>query len=396
MYLPFFAIRSILAALIRTHNEDSAFGVAYSSVRPIAKQGMLAYNPRPMANAWTDILLIKPSSLGDIVMSLPALSALRRNWPQARISWLVRPEFAPLIEGHPHLDEIVAFDRKRLGKAWYHPGAFGSLASLIGGLRRHRFDVVLDLQGLLRTASLAWLSGCRQRFGPVWRREFAHHFYTTTVPVRAEWVHVVDYYMKLIEAMGGTDLSVEFTLPDKPAAAQAATKLLAREGVDCDRYAVLIPGSAQVSKCWPAERFAALADRLVTDHALAVVATGSRAEARMIEKIQNHAKCRITNLAGRTSLPELVELLRSAQIVISNDTGPGHIAAALNRPLVMLFSWSNPLRVGPYGRPECIVAHDAAHRGLAIKSTEPAHAIAHIAFDEVYKKTVEQISASRR
>ncbi len=345
-----------------------------------------------MSHAWTNILLIKPSSLGDIVMALPALSALRRNWPKARISWLVRPEFAPLIEDHPHLNGIVPFDRKHLGRAWRHPGAFGALVSLIGGLRRRRFDVVLDLQGLFRTASLAWLSGCKQRFGPVWRREFAHHFYTTAVPVRAEWVHVVDYYMKLIEAMGGTDLGVEFILPDRPAAAQRVDELLTNEGVDRDGYAVLIPGSAQVSKCWPAERFAALADRLAADHGLAVVATGSQGESVMIEQIQSHAQSRIVSLAGRTSLPELVEVLRHAAIVVSNDTGPGHIAAALGKPLVMMFSWSNPWRVGPYGRPECVVAHGLAERGLAIKSTDLAHAITHITLDEVYAKAVEQLT----
>lgn len=336
--------------------------------------------------------MIKPSSLGDIVMALPALSALRQNWPEAKIAWLIRPEFAPLIEGHPHLDEIILFDRQRLGKAWYHPGAVRSLVSLLAQLRRRRFDVVLDLQGLFRTAFLAWSSACRARFGPVWGRELAHHFYTTTVPVRTEWLHVVDYYMKLIEAMGGTDLAVEFVLPDNPAARETAEDLLADEGVDCQHYAVLIPGSAQATKCWPADRFAALADKLAADHKLALVATGGRAEGNMIEQIQSRAGVRVANLAGRTSLPELVEVLRSAHIVISNDTGPGHIAAALGRPLVMMFSWSNPLRVGPYGRPECIVAHDLAQRGPAIKSTNPAHAIANITLAEVYVKVVEQLS----
>jgi lipopolysaccharide heptosyltransferase I len=344
-----------------------------------------------MSHAWSNILLIKPSSLGDIVMALPALSALRRNWPEARIDWLMRPEFASLIEGHPHLDEIVPFDRKQLGRAWRDPGAFRALVALIGRLRQRRYDVVLDLQGLFRTASLAWLSGCKQRFGPIWRREFAHYFYTTSIPAQAECVHVVDYYMKLIQAMGGADLGIEFVLPDKPEAAQAIARLL-----ECDHYAVLIPGSAQVSKCWPAERFAALADRLATDYGLAVVATGSRAEESMIEQIQNHARSRLVSLAGRTSLPELVEVLRRARIVISNDTGPGHIAAALGRPLVMMFSWSNPLRVSPYGRPECVVAHDMAERGLAIKSTNPAHAITCITLDEVYAKVVEQLARDER
>jgi len=346
-----------------------------------------------MSETYERILLIKPSSLGDVVMALPALSALRRSFPRARISWLIRPEFAPLIAGHPHLDEIILFDRKSLGRAWRHPLALRELIGLISRIRRSRFDAVLDLQGLFRSASLAWLSGCKQRFGPIWREELARYFYTTAIPPRLEWAHVIDYNLKLIEAMGGTDLGVEFVLPEKPEAAAAARDLLSRHGVDLDRYAVIIPGSAQVSKCWPAERFAALADRLASDHGLTVVATGSRGESSMIEQIQSLAKHPIANLAGSTSLPQLTEVLRTASLVVSNDTGPGHIAAALARPLVMMFSWSNPLRVGPYGRPECIVAHDMSSRGLAIKSHNPQHAIQYITLDEVYAKVVEQLHA---
>jgi heptosyltransferase-1 len=344
-----------------------------------------------MSNLWSNILLIKPSSLGDIVMALPALSALRRSFPQARITWLVRPEFAPLIEGHPHLDHIMVFDRRKLSKAWYHPGAFRLLTALIAQLRREHFDAVLDLQGLFRSASLSWLSGCKQRFGPRWR-EFTHYFYTTAIPVRPQWVHVIDYCLKIVAAMGATDLAVEFVLPAKPEAAASIHELLRRNGVEPNRYAVLIPGSAQTSKCWPTERFGELAVRLARDHGLSIVATGSVAESQTIDQISRGANSTIINLAGQTSLPQLVELLRRARIVISNDTGPGHIAAALGKPLVMMFSWSNPLRVGPYHRPECIVARDASARGLANKSTDPRHAIAHITLDEVYAKVGEQLA----
>lgn len=369
---------------VRDCNHAVASAVAFVFV--------FAYNPRRMSAAYRNILLIKPSSLGDIVMALPALSSLRRSFPPARISWLVRPEFAPLIEGHPHLDEIILFDRKRLSRAWCSPAAFRGLISLVGDLRRRRFDVVLDLQGLFRSASLSWLSGCKQRVGPIWRKELAHHFYTTAIPPRLEWVHVIDYYLKVIEAMGGADLRVEFVLPEKPVAVAAARDLLSHHGVDSGGYAVIIPGSVQASKCWPAERFAALADRIAAEQGLAVVATGSKAEIAAIEEVRRCAKRPIASLAGCTSLPELTEVLRMAKLVVSNDTGPGHIAAALGRPLVMLFSWSNPLRVGPYRRPECIVARDMPTRGLAIKSRNPLHAIQYITLEEVYAKVVEQLA----
>ena len=341
------------------------------------------------------ILLIKPSALGDVVLALPALSSLRRNWPQAQIAWLVRPEFAPLLEGHPHLDEIIHFDRTRLANAWRELSAFRELRGLVAELRRRRFDAVLDLQGLFRTASLAWLSGCDTRFGPRWDREFAHWFYTTTFRPQAQWVHVIDYYMKLIEAMGGSDLQVEFLLPEKSEARMAAGRLLSEQGVDAERYAVLIPGAAHASKCWPVERFAAMADRLASEHGLSVVATGGAAERPIVEQIAELANAPVASLAGRTALPELVEVLRGATLVVSNDTGPAHIAAALGRPLVMLFSWANPLRLHPYGRPGCVVARDMSSRGLAIKSRDPAHAIEHLTFDEVYAKAVEQLSPAQ-
>jgi len=345
-----------------------------------------------MVGVYENILLIKPSSLGDVVMALPALSALRRSFPQAWIHWLIRPEFAPLIEGHPHVDEILLFDRKFLAEAWRSAAACRGLFSLVSELRYRRFDAVLDLQGLFRTGLLAWLSGCRQRFGPRWR-EMAHLFYTTAVPPRREWIHVVDYYLKLVEAMGASDLRAEFVLPEKPAAGAAARDLLSRHKIDLNRYAVVIPGSAQTSKCWPVERFAALVDRLASEHGLAVAATGGKAENGMIEMIRSLAKHPPANLASQTSLPELVEVLRGAKLVVSNDTGPGHIAAALGRPLVMMFSWSNPLRVGPYRRPQCVVARDADKRGLANRSRNPQHSIGHITLDEVHTKVVEQLQA---
>jgi ADP-heptose:LPS heptosyltransferase len=194
--------------------------------------------------------------------------------------------------------------------------------------------------------------------------------------------------------MGAGDRRAEFVLPAKPVAAGAAHVLLAQHRVKPDGYAVVIPGSAQTSKCWPAERFAALVDRLTSEHGLAVVATGTKSESAMIEKIRSLAKYPPANLANQTPLPELVEVLRRAKLVVTNDTGPGHIAAALGRPLVMMFSWSNPLRVGPYGRPQCIVARDMDQRGLANRSHDPRHSIQHITLDEVYAKVVEQLAGA--
>jgi serine/threonine protein kinase len=135
-------------------------GLPVSQRRVIFRQLSDRAKAKHLRSAQKNILIIKPSSLGDIVMALPALSALRKSFPEAKISWFIRPEFAPLLKNHPDLTEVILFDRKFLGKAWFNPRAMAALLSLIWRLRRSKFDAVIDLQGLFRTASLSWLSGC--------------------------------------------------------------------------------------------------------------------------------------------------------------------------------------------------------------------------------------------
>ncbi len=344
-----------------------------------------------MPEDFKNILIIKPSALGDIVLALPALSALRRNFPDAKISWLIRPEFAPLLKDHPHLDEILIFDRVLLGKAHFSIRAFRALISLIRRLRKTHFDAVIDLQGLFRTASLGWLSGCKKRFGMANARELAILFYTSTVPLSSEWIHVVDHYLKIVQAMGASELQVEFVLPRNLDAEDSAAELLRGHGIEADDYIVFVPGSTDHNKRWPTDRFAILADRISSQFHLPIIATGSAFESDTIERLRSLAETRIINLAGRTSLAELVALLRSAKLVVSNDTGPGHIAAALGTPLVMMYSWSNPARIAPYGRDECMVAREPYGRGLKIKSTDPKHSVKTITVDEVYQKACEQL-----
>jgi len=343
-----------------------------------------------MSERFKNILITKPSSLGDIVLALPALRALRMSFPEAKISWLIRPEFAQLIENHPHLDEIIRFDRKFLGKAWFHPGAFGALMSLIRKLRRSRFDVVFDFQGLFRTASLAWLSGCKLRFGMANAREFATIFYTHKVPQDIECIHMVDYYLKIIQAAGASDFGVEFVFPQNPAAEDSVGRLLASQGIQ-DNYAVLISGSVHQEKCWPPERFAQLADKISQQYGLSIVATGSASEAGIVEKVKEKANVPIASLAGQTSLSELVALLKRAKLVVGNDTGPGHIAAALGVPLVLMFGRANPIRLEPYRRKHCVMAIEPDSRGIAINNFDPKYDIKLITIEQVYQKVVEQL-----
>jgi len=344
-----------------------------------------------MAGDFKNILIIKPSSLGDIVLALPVLSALRRSFPDANISWLVRPDFSALLKNHPHLNEIILFDRRFLGKAWYHPRAFASVMSLIRRLRRSRFDLVIDLQGLFRSASLGWLSGSPNRFGMACAREMAHVFYTDKISQGPDCVHLVDYYLKIIAAAGAADTNAEFVLPTDPAAVDSVGRLLTDYDIGADSYAVFVIGSAHSDKRWPLERFAALAQKISSRFDLSIVATGTQPESELAERLRQITHVAVTNLAGQTNLSELTALLKQSRIVISNDTGPGHIAAALAVPTVLIFGRSNPARVAPYQTGGCAAAIDPDGRGLAIDSNNPQHDIKAVTVDMVYEKVLAQL-----
>jgi heptosyltransferase-1/heptosyltransferase-2 len=201
--------------------------------------------------------------------------------------------------------------------------------------------------------------------------------------------------LKIIQSAGASDVDAEFVLPQDSRAADSISRLLEVHGIARDNYAVLVPGSAHDDKRWPVERFAALADKISSQFGLSMIAVGTAHEAGIVERLESLAGVPLTNLVGQTSLSELIALLRAARLVVSNDTGPGHIAAALGAPLVLMFSWSNPARIAPYGRPECMVAREPYGRGLKIKSTDPKHNVDTITLDEVYQKVCEQLVAEK-
>ena len=346
-----------------------------------------------MPDILKNLLIIKPSSLGDIVLALPALTALRKSFPDANITWLIRPEFAPLLKNHPHVTAVSIFDRKLLGKAWFHPRAFLSLISFIRRLRSSKFDAVIDLQGLFRTASLAWLSGCKKRFGMANTRELAHIFYNHKVAPDPDCTHLVDYYLKIVQTITGSKARAGFVFPHDPDAVDSVGSLLKTHDIKTGNYAVLIPGSAHNDKCWPIQRFAALADKISSHFHFSIIATGTESEKNTIENLKNLANVSIANLAGKTSLTELITLLKAAKLVVTNDTGPGHIAAALAVPLVMIFGRSNPARVAPYARPQCVVAIEPADRGLRPDNYDPRYDINKITVAQVYQKICEQMDS---
>ena len=304
-------------------------------------------HPNPLPDP-KRILLIKPSSLGDVTHALPVLHLLRRRYPNAKISWLVAPYCSGLLEGHPDLDEVILFDRRRFGTAWKNPAAGLDLIRFKRDLRRRQFDWVIDLQGLFRSGWLAWFTRAPVRIGFANAREFSWLFYTHRIPISTMEQHAVERYLRIALAVGCDDTPIEF-----PFALTESDRATVAEMTGDEPYAVLLPGANWPTKRWPVENYQALVDPIRQRFGLRCIVAGGPDTLSLANSIPS-----ALNLAGKTNLPQLVALLERSSLVIANDSGPMHIAAALGKPLVTIFGPTNPIRTGPYARPESVVRVD--------------------------------------
>lgn len=296
------------------------------------------------------ILIIKPSSLGDVVHALPVLAGLRRAYPQAHIAWLIATPFAPLLDGHPLLNELIPFDRRGYGQMLRRPAQLRQFLRFLASLRRRRFDLVLDLQGLFRSGFLAWASGAPQRVGFADARELAPLFYTRRIAGRRTACHAVEVNLRLARAL---DLPVDpptFPLALQPDEFLAAQTLLSQAaGRPLDHFIAVIPGARWPSKRWPSEHTAALLDRLHPEGLPPAVLLGGPDDRAPAADVRRRCAAPTVDLTGRTTLRQLAALIALSDLVICQDSGPMHIAAALGKPLVALFGPTNPTRTGPYG-----------------------------------------------
>jgi len=297
------------------------------------------------------VLLIKPSSLGDVLHAVPVLWAVRRRYPRARISWLVASPFAPLIENHPALDEVILFDRAEYGRVGRSPAVTADFIRFVADLRRRRFDLVIDLQGLIRSGFLAWASGAAVRIGFGQAREFAWAFYTHRIPpIRGE-AHAVDRNFRVCELLGYEGTAIDLSIPVRPEARESLRAKLAELGLQPgSEYLAVAPGARWETKRWPPEHFAAAIDAVHDRVGGRAVLLGSPAERPLCDRVADLARSRPLNLAGKTSLTELVAAVDGARVALSNDSGTKDVAVALGKPIVTVFGPTNPLRTSPYGR----------------------------------------------
>ena len=287
---------------------------------------------------WPDhrFLLVRLSSLGDVVHALPAASALRDAFPEARIDWVIDARWKRLLEGNADLNEVIAYDRRHAG----------GLSSSIHKLRAARYTCAIDFQGLYKSALLALASGAPRRIGfqsSYAREGLVAMLYTDRVNPLGP--HKVDHNRRLVQRAGAQLSQPRFPLAIRPEDDDLVTRELKNRGVT-DFY-VLNPGGGWLSKCWPAERYGELHRKLTERYGWRGIVSFGPGEDRLASELIRAAG-NPAPLAIPLALGPLMALLRRAKFMVSADTGPLHLASAVGTPVVGLFGPTDPARNGPF------------------------------------------------
>ena len=297
------------------------------------------------------ILLVKPSSLGDVIHALPVLRGLRHRFPSAKIDWLIGSAFASLLEGNADVNDRILFDRTKFSRVGLRLVPTRDFLRLIGDLRRREYELVIDLQGLFRSGFLSWVTGAPVRIGFADAREGAPIFYTHKISTPPVDVHAVDRNLGVGQLLGFTSDRVTFDLSLDDSLREQARALLRQHGLrDDDCLVAIAPGARWETKAWPWKNFAQTIDALAENPALHCVLLGGREDISLCEHIAGQCQKQVISLAGKTSIRQMIALLERASLVLCHDSAPMHAAAALGRPLVCLTGPTNPARTGPYRR----------------------------------------------
>ena len=325
------------------------------------------------------ILLIKLSAVGDVVHTIPVLNKLRRRYPMAQLDWLVTPAIAELLRHHPATTRIIEFEREAWSTPW-RLAPFASYGRLAAKLRAASYDLVVDMHGQFRTAALTLATGAPARIGfdrpraRVWdasprkfpeqarkhawqgAREGSWLAYTHHIPVPTLDLHAVDRYLNVGPILGLDSEPADFSFPIPQSAVSRVEALLAEHGADRAEIVIMAPGTIWETKHWGTEKFAEMAGHFLSK-GLAVILIGSRRERVVCEEVAALAPGAI-DLAGMTSLSELAALIRRSAISVTNDSGPMHLAVALDRPVVSIFGPTDPVWIGPYRRADAVLHAD--------------------------------------
>ena len=304
-----------------------------------------------------DNILIRGTNwIGDAVMTLPAIAAIRNTFPRAKITILVKPWVADVFKFCPDVDDIMLYHQPGV-----HDGMLGILR-LAGDLKERKFDTAILLQNAIEAAIISRLAGIPNRAGynSDGRGFLLTHAVKRTKTVRK--LHQIDYYLEMVKALGCQPVGREAVLTLGKNAECQAERLLARHGLQDNRPLVgIAPGASYgPAKKWFPERFALVADRLIDAFSAQVMLFGSSADKESVAQVQQNAKFPLCTLAGTTNLTETMALIARCRLFISNDSGLMHLAGAMGIPVIAIFGSTNPEATSPPGHKNMIIHKDVS------------------------------------
>lgn len=335
----------------------------------------------------TRLLVVRLGSLGDIIHTLPAVATLRENFRDVHIDWLVESRWRELVELNPDVNGVVAVDTYRWRQAPLWPPTWWGAGKALWQLRRGAYDGAIDFQGLYKSALLARISGAEWRLGfdaSVIKEAGAARFYTEQVPVFRKKSHVVQLNLSLaVAACGGVGTVapvLRFALLTRPEDEAYVEEQLREHQLG--EFFVLSPGGGWGAKCWPVERYAQLHNELARRRGWRSVLNAGPGEEHLVSEFA--AQARVTKPVHLRLTPrQLVALLRRARVVVSGDSGPLHLAAALGTPVVGLYGPTDPARNGPYSKRSVVVHHPEAGATTYKREDKPSPSMLAITVEEV-------------
>jgi heptosyltransferase-2 len=309
------------------------------------------------SNIFKRILIVRTDRIGDVLLSTPSIKALRDAYPSAYIAMMVSPYTKDVLEGNPYLDEIIVYDKDAKHKSWLDSVQFTC------NLKKKRFDLALILHPTNRVHLITFFAGIHRRVGYNKKLGFLLTDRIKHTKQLGE-KHELEYNLDLVRFLGIEPRDKGLFMPLKPEAEKWAQELLNQEGIkETDKLLVLHPGASCPSKIWPNDRFAQVADKLIDKYGFKALIVAGPKDTTLAENVVKKMHNSAINLAGQISVSQLASILKRCQLFISNDSGPVHIASALNSPVISIFGRKQPglgpKRWGPLGMRNRVIHKEA-------------------------------------
>ncbi|HXV65080.1 MAG TPA: lipopolysaccharide heptosyltransferase I [Vicinamibacteria bacterium] len=305
-------------------------------------------------------LVVRLSSLGDLVHTLPAVSALRRGFPDSRIDWLVERRHSEVLRDNPDIDEVIEVDTLAWRRRLLSRRTWSEIRSSVRRIRARRYDAVLDLQGTIKSSVSSFLAKGNRRIGfadDQLKERVAGWLYTERVHPNGNRAHAIDRHLYLLTALG-----IESDRRSFPIAVSEEVESVGRatlSGLGLTDFVVVNPGGSWTTKRWSPEKFGALAAAIYREWKLPTLITWGPGEQGLAREVAE-ASASAAQVAPATSLREMMPLVRKARLLVSGDTGPMHVASALGVPVVGIFGPTDPARNGPFGEADEVVLKTVA------------------------------------